>query len=191
MLQITPTHIPDVLLIQPKVFKDARGFFLETYNQQAFEAAGLGYLQFVQDNLSQSQQGTIRGLHFQNPPYAQGKLVSAFQGKVLDVAVDIRKGSPHYGQHVAVMLDAENPQFLYIPPGFAHGFQVLSETCLFYYKCTQVYNTAAEGGILWNEPVLQLPWQLGEIAAIVSQKDSNLPPLSSFKSPFHFLSEKI
>ena len=190
-MQIFPTDIPEVLHIQPKIFKDARGFFLESYNEQAFAAAGLGDLHFVQDNLSQSQKGTIRGLHFQSPPYAQGKLVSVFQGKVLDVAVDIRKGSPYYGKHVAVELDAENMSFLYIPPGFAHGFQVLSETCLFYYKCTHNYNAAADGGVLWNDTEIGIAWRDIGISPIVSEKDGKQVPLSKLNSPFIYNSQKI
>ncbi len=191
MLQIFPTEIPDVLLIQPKVFRDARGFFLESYNQQAFAAAGLSDLHFVQDNLSSSQKGTIRGLHFQHPPYAQGKLVAAFQGKVLDVAVDIRKGSPFYGKHVAVELDAEKMQFLYIPPGFAHGFQVLSDTCLFYYKCTNVYDAASDGGLLWNDVNIGVAWQALENAPVISEKDSKQTPFADFDSPFNYIPKKI
>jgi dTDP-4-dehydrorhamnose 3,5-epimerase len=191
MLQIFPTEIPDVLLIQPKVFRDARGFFLESYNEVAFKTAGLGDLHFVQDNLSSSQKGTIRGLHFQLPPYAQGKLVSVFQGKVLDVAVDIRKGSPYYGKHIAVELDAEKMQFLYIPPGFAHGFQVLSETCLFYYKCTNTYHSASDAGLLWCDTNIAIPWRELDTSPIISEKDSKQMRLADFDSPFTYISQKI
>lgn len=191
MLQIFPTEIPDVLLIQPKVFRDERGFFLESYNEQTFAAAGLGDLHFVQDNLSSSQKGTIRGLHFQRPPHAQGKMVSVFQGKVLDVAVDIRKGSPYYGKHVAVELDAEKMQFLYIPPGFAHGFQVLSDTCLFYYKCTNGYHAASDSGLLWNDANIGIAWQELEKPPIISEKDNKQIAFADFDSPFAYIPKKI
>lgn len=182
MYNIIPTAIPDVLIIEPKIFRDARGFFTELFNKQKFEDLGLGHLNFVQDNLSTSQKGTIRGLHFQSPPHAQGKLVTVFQGCVLDVAVDLRKDSPTFGQHVAVELDAENLRYLFIPEGFAHGFQVLSETCIFYYKCTNYYNAAADGGIFWNDPALNIPWR--DIPAVISDKDAKQPLLANLASPF-------
>ncbi len=174
--------IEGLYVIKPDVFGDKRGFFTELYNQKSFEEIGLGHLNFVQDNLSYSSQGIIRGLHFQAPPYAQGKLVTVLQGRVLDVAVDIRKGSPTYGEHFAIELDAEDITLFYIPPGFAHGFQVLSETCLFSYKCTDVYHKASEGGLLWNDPDLGIEW--GEMAPLVSEKDQILPNLKDFFSPF-------
>jgi dTDP-4-dehydrorhamnose 3,5-epimerase len=182
-VQRIETAIPDLYLLKPKVLRDSRGFFMETFNQRSYEEIGLANLTFVQDNLSSSQKGTIRGLHFQTPPHAQGKLVTVFQGKVLDVAVDIRKGSPTYGQAECVILDANDPTFFYIPEGFAHGFQVLSETCLFYYKCTNFYNAAADGGISWNDPALGIQWH--DIELIVSDKDTKLPLLQDFDSPFH------
>jgi dTDP-4-dehydrorhamnose 3,5-epimerase len=182
MYNIIPTAIPDVLIIEPKIFRDSRGFFTELFNKQKFEDLGLGHLNFVQDNLSTSQKGTIRGLHFQSPPYAQGKMVTVFQGCVLDVAVDLRKNSPTFGQHVAVELDADNLRYLFIPEGFAHGFQVLSENCIFYYKCTNYYNAPADGGVFWNDPALNLPWR--EIEPIVSEKDAKQPLLANLNSPF-------
>ncbi|MFK7969763.1 MAG: dTDP-4-dehydrorhamnose 3,5-epimerase [Bacteroidia bacterium] len=176
------TILEGVVELQPDVFGDKRGFFTELYNHMHFEAIGLGHLQFVQDNLSSSTQGVIRGLHFQGPPHAQGKLVSVLQGAVLDVAVDVRPGSTTYGQHVAVELSAEKLNMLYVPPGFAHGFQVLSETCLFSYKCTNFYNKESEGGLLWNDPALAIPWR--DVPANVSPKDQVLPAWKDFVSPF-------
>lgn len=176
------THLAGVFEIQPDKFGDHRGFFAELYNQQAFESLGLDHLKFVQDNLSSSGKGIVRGLHFQGPPHAQGKLVSVLQGKVLDVAVDIRKASPTYGQYLAVELSAKKLNMLYIPEGFAHGFQVLSETCLFSYKCTGYYNKESEGGLLWNDPALGIPWR--EVEPLLSEKDRVLPNLKNFNSPF-------
>jgi len=178
----TDTALAGVALIQPDVFGDSRGFFMELFNAQSFEAIGLGELDFVQDNLSRSAQGAIRGLHFQAPPYAQGKLVSVLQGEVLDVVVDIRTDSPTYGSYVAEVLSEANRRMMYVPPGFAHGFQVLSPQCLFFYKCTGMYNKASEGGLRWNDPELALPWQ--DFTPIVSEKDMSLPTLKEFISPF-------
>jgi len=174
--------IEGLFVIKPDIFGDKRGFFTELYNQKGFEAIGLGELNFVQDNLSYSRQGIIRGLHFQAPPHAQGKLVTVLQGRVLDVAVDIRPESSTYGQHFSIELDAEDITLFYIPPGFAHGFQVLSETCLFSYKCTGFYNKAAEGGLLWNDPELEIKW--ADLPSLVSEKDQTLPTLQDFKTPF-------
>lgn len=176
------TPIEGLLILQPDVFHDPRGYFMELYNRQAFEAAGLQGLNFVQDNLSASSRGIVRGLHFQAPPAAQGKLVTVLEGAVLDVAVDIRRGSPTYGQHVAVELRAEEPRLFYIPEGFAHGFQVLSERCLFLYKCTNVYNRAAEGGLRWDDPALGIGWR--DIPATVSDKDKLYGPFEAFQTPF-------
>ena len=173
------TNIPDVFIIKPDVFGDSRGFFMELYNRKSFEEIGLGHLNFIQDNLSSSTKGTIRGLHFQASPYSQGKLITTLQGAVLDVAVDIRPNSPTYGQHVAVELSAENPSMLYMPEGFAHGFQVLSENCLFYYKCTQFYHKASEGGIAWDDPALNIPWR--DIPPILSAKDLENPRLEQLQ----------
>ena len=155
---------------------------MEVYNQEAFEEIGLGHLKFIQDNLSSSARGTIRGLHFQAPPHAQGKLITVFQGAVLDVAVDIRKGSATYGKSFSIELQADDPLFLYIPEGFAHGFQVLSDTCLFYYKCTRLYNKASEMGLAWDDPELGIKWR--DIEPIVSPKDLNNPRLGELESPF-------
>jgi dTDP-4-dehydrorhamnose 3,5-epimerase len=179
------TSLPDVILIAPDVFADARGYFMETYNRDALAALGLEAI-FVQDNLSFSSRGILRGLHFQADPYAQGKLVSVLQGEVYDVAVDIRLGSPTFGKWHGEILSAENHRMMYVPPGFAHGFVVRSETCLFSYKCTNTYHKASEGGIRWDDPQLAIDWEVE--TPIVSDKDSELPFLQEFKSPFIFSS---
>lgn len=176
------TSLPDVWIIQPDVFGDERGFLLELYNHKHFDSIGLGHLSFVQDNLSFSSRGTLRGLHFQHPPYAQGKLIRPLQGKVLDVVVDLRTESPTFGQSLGVELDAEDHTMLYVPEGFAHGFQVLSDSCLFFYKCTQVYHHPSEGGIAWDDPDLRIKW--ADIPPILSAKDQKHPSFSEFKSPF-------
>ncbi len=170
-MNIIPTSIPDVLIIEPRVFGDERGFFMESWNQQAFAAAGLD-LEFVQDNHSRSRQGILRGLHYQleNP---QGKLVRVTQGAVFDVAVDIRRSSPTFGQWTGIELSAENHRMFWVPPGFAHGFYVLSESADFQYKCTRFYSPAHEHCIHWDDPTLQIDWHLldGE-SPLVSAKDA-------------------
>lgn len=176
------TSIPDILIIQPDVFGDDRGFFMELHNKNSFEEIGLGHLNFSQDNLSSSLKGTLRGLHFQHPPYTQGKLITVLQGTVLDVAVDLRKDSPCYGYAIAAELRAEDRLMMYIPEGFAHGFQVLSDSCLFYYKCTNVYQHGSEGGIAWDDPALGIPWR--DIPHLISPKDLEHPKLENFNSPF-------
>lgn len=182
------TTIPGVYLIKADVFGDSRGFFMELWNQKAFEGMNLGGLHLVQDNLSSSAIGTIRGLHFQAPPHAQGKLITTIQGSVLDVVVDIRADSPTFGQHLAVELSSDDPTMIYVPEGMAHGFQVLSETCLFYYKCTDFYNKSAEGGLAWDDPFLNIPWR--DIEPVVSEKDQQNPRWADFKTPF-YQSQKI
>ena len=176
------TSIPDVLIIQPDIFGDDRGFFMELHNEAGFEKLGLGHLHFVQDNLSSSVKGTLRGLHFQAPPHAQGKLITVLEGAVFDVAVDIRKDSPTYGDYYATELNSQDRRMLYIPPGFAHGFQVLSDYCLFLYKCTDVYHPETEGGLAWDDPDLDIPWH--DIPPVLSPKDSYHPRLTDFDSPF-------
>ncbi len=159
-MKITPTTIPDVLIIEPKVFGDARGFFFESYNRQAFkEATGLD-VDFVQDNHSKSTKGVLRGLHYQLPPKAQGKLVRVVQGEVFDVAVDIRKSSPTFGKWVGDILSAENRKQLWIPPGFAHGFLTLSDTAEFLYKTTNYYSPEHERSLLWSDPALGIAWPI-------------------------------
>jgi dTDP-4-dehydrorhamnose 3,5-epimerase len=159
-MKVTPTAIPDVLIIEPKVFGDARGFFFESYNRQAFnEATGLD-VDFVQDNHSKSAKGVLRGLHYQLPPKAQGKLVRVVQGEVFDVAVDIRKGSPTFGRWAGEVLSAENRCQLWIPPGFAHGFLTLSDTAEFLYKTTDYYSPEHERSLLWCDPALGIEWPI-------------------------------
>jgi len=180
---LSPVNGP--ALIEPQVFADERGFFMETFSKAALQEVGID-AEFVQDNLSYSSLGTIRGLHFQAPPYAQAKLVTVLAGKVLDIVVDIRKGSPTYGQTYAVELSAENHLLFFVPEGFAHGFSVLSETCLFAYKCSNYYHKAAEGGLLYADPTLKLNWQIAQ--PIVSNKDLALPTWQNFETPFEFQS---
>lgn len=166
-MNIIETRLPGVIVIEPKVFGDDRGFFCETWNQARYAAAGVPEV-FVQDNLSFSRRGVLRGLHFQNP-HAQGKLVHVLMGEVFDVAVDIRIGSPTFGQWASVVLSGENKRQIYIPPGFAHGFCVTSESALFAYKCTDVYVPQAEGCVLWNDPALGIEWPIAQPE--LSEKD--------------------
>lgn len=175
-MMIVETKIPGLIIIEPKVFGDNRGFFLETWNKERYRTAGIPE-DFVQDNVSLSRRGVLRGLHFQNP-HRQGKLVYVLQGDVFDVAVDIRLGSPTFGQWVGIALSAENKLQLYIPRGFAHGFCVTSETALFVYKCTDFYNQGAEGCILWNDPALGIDWPV--LAPELSAKDREGIPLADF-----------
>ncbi len=171
------------LIIQPKVFADSRGYFFESYSDKLFADLGIPY-QFVQDNQSLSQKGTVRGLHFQANPHAQGKLVRVVQGAVLDVAVDIRVGSPTYGKHFDIELTGENKTMFWVPPGFAHGFSVLEDNTIFLYKCTNLYNKPSEGGLLWNDAELNINW--GVDNPIVSEKDLLLPTLQNLQSPFTY-----
>lgn len=176
-MKATPLAIPDVLLIEPKVFGDDRGFFYESFNQRAFsEATGLD-LCFVQDNHSKSARNVLRGLHYQLPPRAQGKLVRVVAGEVFDVAVDIRKESPTFGRWVGEVLSAENKRQLWIPPGLAHGFLVLSESAEFFYKTTDYYAPEYECGITWNDPRLAIDWPL-KGAPLLAAKDAAAPPFS-------------
>jgi dTDP-4-dehydrorhamnose 3,5-epimerase len=167
-MQVTPTKLSSVLLIEPKVFGDARGYFFESFHRERYAAAGLE-LDFVQDNISRSQHGILRGLHLQNP-YAQGKLVYVLEGEVFDVAVDVRVGSPQFGQWTGQLLSSENKKQLYIPPGFAHGFCVTSPSALFAYKCTELYHPETEVSVAWNDPDLGIPWPIS--APQLSKKDS-------------------
>lgn len=180
-MEIIPTEIPDVLIVKPKVFTDDRGYFLETYNLEKFTAAGIT-AKFVQDNESKSAKGVLRGLHFQKPPFAQGKLVRVICGAVLDVAVDLRQQSPTYGKWVAVKLTAENKWMCWIPEGFAHGFLTLEEDTIFSYKCTNVYNQASEGSIRWNDPKLGINW--GTNSPKLAEKDRIAPEFSTMEKLF-------
>lgn len=178
--------IPEVVLIEPKVFEDERGFFMETYKMPDFAAAGVK-ANFIQDNHSRSAKGILRGLHYQDPPFAQGKLVRAIRGEIFDVAVDIRKGSPNWGRWVGVILSEENKDLLYIPTGFAHGFCVLSEVAEVIYKTTNVYSAEAEAGIIWNDQDLNIEWPVRE--PILSEKDKKLPTLENADIKFYYAEE--
>lgn len=179
----TKTKLDGVYILTPRIFTDNRGYFFESYNQKEFAANGLNY-NFVQDNQSFSGYGTIRGLHFQKGEHAQAKLVRVIKGEVLDVAVDIRRNSPTYGQHVAVRLSGENQQQLLIPRGFAHGFSVLSETAIFTYKCDNFYCKEAEGGLCVNDPALNIDWQIDMSRANVLDRDLNHPLLKDLEPCF-------
>lgn len=182
-MKIHKTDIPDLFIVEPVVFKDERGYFFEAHNQKKLQEAGLD-LTFVQDNESKSQKGVLRGLHFQKPPFAQGKLVRVIKGRVLDVAVDIRKGSPTFGKHHAVEISEENKRMFWIPPGFAHGFATLEDETIFFYKCTDYYNKESEGSILWNDPDLNIDWHLEN--PVLSEKDQKSPRFADFESPFNY-----
>ncbi len=182
-MNVIKTPLEGVVIIEPRIFPDARGYFFESYSARDFEAQ-VCKTQFVQDNESSSTRGVVRGLHFQKPPFAQSKLVRCVVGSVLDVAVDIRKGSPTYGQHVAVELTAENHRQFFVPRGFAHGFAVLSERAVFQYKCDNFYAPQSEGAIAWDDPALGIDWHLDPKDVILSEKDAKHPLLSQFTSPF-------
>ena len=176
-MKVVPTLIPDVLVLEPEVFGDARGYFFESWSERDFEAL-VGPVHWVQDNESKSRYGVLRGLHFQKGEHAQAKLVRVISGRVLDVAVDIRRGSPTFGQHVTVELSGENHRQCYIPRGFAHGFVVLSEEAVFQYKCDNFYAPEAEGAIAWNDSSLGIDWQVPADALILSEKDKHHPILA-------------
>lgn len=176
-MNIIRTTIPDVIVIEPRVFNDARGYFFESFSHRVFEEK-VGPVNFVQDNESASVYGVVRGLHFQKPPRAQAKLVRVIKGRVLDVALDIRPGSPTFGQHVAVELSAENKRQMFIPKGFAHGFSVLSEEVIFQYKCDDYYAPETEGAIAWDDPDLGIDWGVPAADVILSEKDRRHPRLS-------------
>ncbi len=180
-MKVVKTSIPDLFIIKPTVFEDHRGYFFESYNKQVFLGHGIDQ-NFVQDNESMSGKGVLRGLHFQKPPFAQGKLVRVMQGSVLDVAVDIRKKSPTYGQWASVVLSQKNKWMYWVPPGFAHGFVTLEEHTIFFYKCTNVYNKESEGSLAWNDPDLNIDWQIDN--PILAEKDRKAPILRDFDSPF-------
>ena len=182
-MEIIETPIKDLLIIKPRVFGDARGFFCETYNEKTYHDAGIN-LNFCQDNQSKSSYGVIRGLHYQLYPQSQSKLVSAAVGSVWDVAVDLRKDSPTFGQWFGVDLTEENHLQFLIPQGFAHGFSVLSETALFTYKCDNLYNPTLEGGIMYNDPALAIDWKIPADKAVISDKDTKHPLLADAKMNF-------
>ncbi|MEA4995120.1 MAG: dTDP-4-dehydrorhamnose 3,5-epimerase [Petrimonas sp.] len=179
-MKITTTAIEGVVILEPKVFGDERGYFFESFSQREFEEK-VCKTTFVQDNESSSRYGVLRGLHFQKPPHAQAKLVRVVKGKVLDIAVDIRKGSPTFGHHVSTELSGENKRQLFIPRGFAHGFAVLSNEVVFQYKCDRYYVPHSEGGILWNDPALGIDWKLPAEDVILSEKDKKNVLLNELK----------
>jgi dTDP-4-dehydrorhamnose 3,5-epimerase len=180
-----PTDLPGLLVFEPNVFEDSRGYFFESYNENIFKEQGIDSC-WVQDNQSSSMYGVIRGLHYQLPPYAQSKLVRVLRGKILDVVVDIRKGSPTFGKSYCKVLSAKNKRQLFIPHGFAHGFSVLSEKAEVLYKCDRFYNKESEGGILYNDAELNIDWRIPVEEAIVSDKDKALPTLAQCNNSFVF-----
>lgn len=182
-MEAIKTDIDGVFIIEPRVFNDARGYFFESYSERDFNAQ-VREIHFVQDNESKSSYGVMRGLHFQRPPFTQSKLVRCVKGAVLDVAVDIRKGSPTYGQHVAVELTEDNHRQFFVPRGFAHGFAVLSEEAVFQYKCDNFYHPEADGGISILDTTLGIDWRIPTDKAILSDKDTKHPLLADFDSPF-------
>lgn len=204
-MEFINTEIPGLFIIEPRVFTDPRGYFFESFSQKEFDEKvanqvlhassdnslspqynGVESIRFVQDNESRSKYGVLRGLHFQKPPFAQSKLVRVAVGSVLDVAVDIRKGSPTYGRHVAVELSADNHRMLFLPRGMAHGFSVLSDDVIFQYKCDCFYAPQSEGAIAWNDPDIGIDWGIPSDNVILSEKDSHHPLFKDFDSPFTF-----
>ncbi|KOY50654.1 dTDP-4-dehydrorhamnose 3,5-epimerase [Polaribacter dokdonensis] len=184
-MKFIKTKIQDVYIIEPNVFGDHRGYFLESFNLKQFEEH-IYPIKFVQDNESKSSKGVLRGLHFQTPPFNQAKLVRCIEGRVMDVAVDVRKGSPTYGEHVAVELSGENKRQLFVPRGFAHGFSVLSDTAVFGYKVDNTYAPEYDYGIRWNDNDLAIDWGLNEEEVLLSEKDKNLTFFKDLDSPFDF-----
>ena len=183
-MNIIKTDIEGALIIEPRIFGDSRGYFFESFNSREFrEKTGLD-VTFVQDNESSSHYGVVRGLHFQNPPFSQSKLVRVVSGRVLDVAVDLRAGSPTYGKYAAVELTGENHLQFFVPEGFAHGFAVLSAGALFQYKCSEFYHPEAEGAIAWNDPDIAIDWRLPAEDVELSAKDAGHPLLKNFTTPF-------
>lgn len=182
-MEIIKTNIEGVVIIEPRIFKDDRGYFFESFSQREFEEK-VCKTTFVQDNESKSSYGVLRGLHFQKPPFAQSKLVRVIKGAVLDVAVDIRKGSPTFGQYVSVELTGENHRQFFIPRGFVHGFSVLSEEVIFQYKCDNFYSPQSEGAIAWNDPDLNIDWRIPAEKVVLSEKDSKHPRLKDWQNVF-------
>lgn len=181
-MNFIPLELEGCFLIEPNVIRDERGYFMESFNEMRFND-GIGQqIHFVQDNQSQSSKGVLRGLHYQTGEFAQAKLVRVLEGEVLDIAVDIRPGSPTFGKSVSVVLSANNRQQLFIPRGFAHGFLVISESATFFYKCDNFYNKESEGGIYYADPQLEIDWQLDSDNLIISEKDQNLPNLANARA---------
>lgn len=175
------TKLEGCYIIEPKIFNDERGYFMESFNEKTFQDGTKQPVHFVQDNQSYSTRGVLRGLHYQTGVHAQAKLVRVLKGEVLDIAVDIRPDSKTFGEHVSIVLSGENQKQFFIPKGFAHGFLVLSETAVFFYKCDNFYNKESEGGIIYNDPTLKIDWQFGEDELIISEKDIQLPTLEKAK----------
>ena len=184
-MKIISLAIPDVKLIEPEVFGDNRGFFMETYRADQFKEAGIP-TNFVQDNMSSSKKGVLRGLHFQKNPYSQGKLVRVVRGEVFDVAVDLRKGSPYFGKWVGDLLSEENKKSLYVPQGFAHGFCVVSDEAVFHYKCTEFYHPEAEGGLRYDDPTVNVEWPKIDVPFLTSPKDEKAPFLENIDCNFTY-----
>ncbi len=182
-MKITETNIEDLVIIEPKVFGDARGYFMETFQKNTFNS-NIIETEFIQDNESKSSRGVLRGLHFQLPPYQQAKLVRVIEGEVLDVAVDLRKDSKTYGQHYSILLSGENKKQFFVPRGFAHGFVVLSETAIFSYKVDNEYAPTHDSGILWNDETLHIDWKIDTKEIQLSEKDKNLSTFKDLSSPF-------
>ena len=184
-MKVIETALEGVVILEPELHRDARGYFFESFSRRAFDEA-VRPVRFVQDNESKSSYGVLRGLHFQKPPHAQSKLVRVISGTVLDVAVDIRRGSPTFGRHVAVELSGENHRQLFIPRGFAHGFAVLSDEAVFQYKCDNYYAPGSEGGIAWDDPALAIDWRLPADAVVLSEKDRRRPTLAEAEELFEY-----
>ncbi|PWD98696.1 dTDP-4-dehydrorhamnose 3,5-epimerase [Marinilabilia rubra] len=184
-MQILQTKIPGLVIIEPDVFADQRGYFFESFNEDKYKKQGI-ISKFVQDNVSSSVRGVIRGLHYQLAPFSQAKLIQVLKGKVLDVAVDLRQGSPSFGEHISIELSDENHRQFFVPRGFAHGFSVLSDEVLFSYKCDNLYSKEAERGINFNDPFLGIDWQISPHEAIISGKDQALPSLQEAEHNFIF-----
>ena len=182
-MEVIKTNIEGVIIVEPRIFQDGRGYFFESFSQREFEEK-VCKTTFVQDNESKSSYGVVRGLHFQKPPFAQSKLVRVIKGAVLDVAVDIRKDSPTFGQYVSVELTGENHRQFFIPRGFAHGFSVLSEEVIFQYKCDNFYSPQSEGAIAWNDSDLNIDWRIPVEEVVLSEKDSKHPKLKDWQSVF-------
>lgn len=180
-MNFIPTKLKGCYILEPKVIFDERGYFMESFNEKRFEEGINQEIHFVQDNQSYSTKGVLRGLHYQTGEHAQAKLVRVLSGEVLDVAVDIRPDSETFGEHVSVLLSAENQKQFFVPRGFAHGFLVLSETATFFYKCDNFYNKESEGGIIYNDPKLNIDWQFQERELIISEKDQILPTIDNAK----------
>lgn len=181
-MEVTKTNFDGLLIMQPRVFKDDRGYFFEYFRKDVLKDFGVN-VEFVQSNESQSQKNVLRGLHFQNPPFEQGKLIRVVKGAVMDVTVDIRKSSPNYGQWFAYELNEENKTILWIPPGFAHGFLTLSDNTIFQYECTNYYHKDSEGSIRWNDPTINIDWKISD--PIISDKDKFAPLFKDFVSRFN------